>query len=254
MNTEQAKKLLIPFPPEQIGKLPRAATKAAKEANKKGNCAICGKYHVLPAIHLDYASHAIITRRLIEEDPEWTWEPMAVDATGAPVITNGGLWIKLTVHGKTLPGFGDAEGGRGIKEMIGDALRNGAMRFGVGLDLWIKEDLHVEDVSQSAGATAPVAPVAPVPAQAGATASPFAGPNGLSTPATPKQKQTIKELLPKVAEATGDTLAKVKVDVRKLAGCSFTDMTEPVAGMVILKLEDWIGDKPAQEQLGGGVK
>jgi hypothetical protein len=28
-----------------------------------------------------------------------------------------------------------------MKEIIGDALRNGGMRFGVGLDLWSKEDL-----------------------------------------------------------------------------------------------------------------
>jgi hypothetical protein len=32
-----------------------------------------------------------------------------------------------------------------MKEMIGDALRNAAMRFGAALDLWHKGDLHVED-------------------------------------------------------------------------------------------------------------
>lgn len=162
MNAEQAKKLRTPFKPEQIGKLPRAANKAAKEANRKGNCEVCGKYHVLPAIHLDYVSHAVITDFLCREDPDWTWEPMAVDEHGAPVISNGGLWIKLTVFGKTLPGYGDAEGGRGIKEMIGDALRNGAMRFGIGLDLWIKEDLHSEDHGETAAKAGAVQP-APAP-------------------------------------------------------------------------------------------
>jgi hypothetical protein len=31
-----------------------------------------------------------------------------------------------------------------MKEIIGDALRNAAMRFGAALDLWHKGDLHVE--------------------------------------------------------------------------------------------------------------
>jgi hypothetical protein len=32
-----------------------------------------------------------------------------------------------------------------MKEKIGDAIRNAAMRFGVALDLWAKIDLHVDD-------------------------------------------------------------------------------------------------------------
>jgi hypothetical protein len=32
-----------------------------------------------------------------------------------------------------------------MKEMIGDALRNAAMRFGAALDLWHKGDLHADD-------------------------------------------------------------------------------------------------------------
>ena len=32
-----------------------------------------------------------------------------------------------------------------MKERIGDALRNAAMRFGAALDLWHKGELHVED-------------------------------------------------------------------------------------------------------------
>jgi hypothetical protein len=107
---------------------------------------------------------------------------------------------------------------------------------------------------QRAEASTPAAPVASVPAQAGATASPFNPPPSVAAPATPKQKQTIKELLPKVAEATGDSLAQIKVDVRKLAGCNFADMSEAVAEKIIPKLEGWIDNSPAQEQLGGGVK
>ncbi len=51
----------------------------------------------------------------------------------------GNLWIKLTVCGVTRPGVGD---GKTAKELIGDAIRNAAMRFGVALDLWAKEDLQ----------------------------------------------------------------------------------------------------------------
>src|SRR6185312_4603857 len=61
---------------------------------------------------------------------------------------NGGLWIKLTVCGVTRYGYGSADGksgGDAMKEMIGDALRNAAMRFGAALDLWHKGDLHAED-------------------------------------------------------------------------------------------------------------
>ena len=36
-------------------------------------------------------------------------------------------------------------GGDAIKEVIGDALRNAAMRFGAALDLWHKGDLHGDD-------------------------------------------------------------------------------------------------------------
>jgi len=32
-----------------------------------------------------------------------------------------------------------------VKEVIGDALRNAAMRFGCALDLWHKGDLHIEE-------------------------------------------------------------------------------------------------------------
>jgi hypothetical protein len=60
---------------------------------------------------------------------------------------NGGLWIKLTVCGVTRYGYGAADGksgGDAMKEMIGDALRNAAMRFGAALDLWHKGDLHTD--------------------------------------------------------------------------------------------------------------
>lgn len=143
MTTPEISKLLrSPFPPNQIGKLP----KPYKKDSPKGLCEECGTYHGLPAAHLDYVGHAAITDRLLDADPAWTWEPLSLDERGLPAFdNNGGLWIKLTIDGVTRLGYGDAQGktgGDAMKERIGDALRNAAMRFGVALDLWHKGDLH----------------------------------------------------------------------------------------------------------------
>lgn len=108
-------------------------------------CPRCGKTHALPARHLKYVGHARVTERLNEVDPAWGWRPMVTTASGEPV-THGGLWIYLTVCGVERIGFGDAGGKDGpdaVKEMIGDAIRNAAMRFGCGLAMWMDEDDEV---------------------------------------------------------------------------------------------------------------
>lgn len=114
-----------PFPPEQIGKLPKGG------------------------VMLDFVGHAALTARLLSVDPLWSWEPLALDERGLPAFDNaGGLWIKLTVAGMTRLGYGDSGGKQGanaVKEAIGDALRNAGMRFGAALDLWSKEDLRGPD-------------------------------------------------------------------------------------------------------------
>jgi hypothetical protein len=116
MDAKQAKALREPFPASAIGKLPKGG------------------------VMLDYVGHAATTDRLLAVDPEWTWEPLAFDAEGLPAIDKAGnLWIRLTICGVTRIGCGD---GKTMKERIGDAIRNAAMRFGVALDLWAKEDLH----------------------------------------------------------------------------------------------------------------
>ena len=142
MKPEQQQQLREPFPREAVGLLPKPNHRDAQ----KGKCSVCGSWHGLPAVHLDYVGHAAVTDRLLEVDPEWTWEPVAVEPSGLPMLdSNGGLWIRLTVCGVTRLGYGDADGKRGgsaVKEAIGDALRNAAMRFGVALDLWSKEELR----------------------------------------------------------------------------------------------------------------
>lgn len=139
-----------PFPANQINKLP----KPYKADSPKGRCNECGGFHGLPAVHLDYVGHAALTARLLDADPEWSWDFVATDpTTGMPVFDqNGGLWIRLTVCGVTRLGYGDAQGKRGgnaVKEAIGDALRNAGMRFGAALDLWHKGDLY--DASEELG-------------------------------------------------------------------------------------------------------
>jgi hypothetical protein len=146
--------LRLPFPPHQISKLPKES-KAQREArqadrNLATNCQVCGGWHHKSAVHLDYVGHAALTDRLLDVDPHWSWEPVGFSPDGLPAIDPrfGGLWIKLTICGVSRYGFGAADGktgGDAMKEMIGDALRNAAMRFGAALDLWHKGDLHAED-------------------------------------------------------------------------------------------------------------
>ena len=131
--------LRVPFPDHQISYLPKGGVKLA------------------------YVGHAALTDRLLDADPMWTWEPLAMGEGGLPVMDPlGGMWIKLTVCGITRLGYGHAGakvGGDAIKEVIGDALRNAAMRFGAALDLWHKGDLHGDDEgpAQAEPATTPKA-------------------------------------------------------------------------------------------------
>lgn len=142
-----------PFPANQISKLPKPTkrqTDEVKQDFKKGiRCKECGGWHHPNVVHLDYVGHAALTDRLLDTDPHWNWEPAAFNEHGAPLMDeNGGMWIKLTVCGITRLGYGHADGKRGgdaVKEVIGDALRNAAMRFGAALDLWHKGDLHGDE-------------------------------------------------------------------------------------------------------------
>jgi hypothetical protein len=121
MTPEQAAKLREPFPKSAIGKMPKAG------------------------LQLDYVGHAAVTQRLLEVDPTWTWQPAGINDNGLPALDErGGLWITLTVCGVTRYGYGEPMGQDPydkVKGAIGNAIRNAAMRFGVALDLWAKEDI-----------------------------------------------------------------------------------------------------------------
>lgn len=166
-----------PFPAHQIGKLPKptkAQTEAVRNDFKAGiRCNLCGAWHHPQVVHLDYVGHAALTDRLLDADPAWSWEPMALGDDGLPLFDQaGGLWIRLTVCGVTRLGYGNAEAksnadaGSREKEVIGDALRNAAMRFGAALELWHKGDLHVADTEEDPPQKAEPAPLPEYPQEA----------------------------------------------------------------------------------------
>lgn len=175
MSTEKTTglaRLREPFAPHQINVLPRNVRKNDPDKFKcepsngrkvSIDGKYCGGYHSL-SLHLDYVGHAALTDRLLEVDPEWSWEPLALREDGLPAFDSfGGLWIKLSICGVTRIGYGDTagkDGANAVKEAIGDALRNAGMRFGAALDLWHKGDLH--DASEEQGREdAPAARQAP---------------------------------------------------------------------------------------------
>jgi hypothetical protein len=100
-------------------------------------------------INLAYVSHAEITRILIEIDPMWNWQPINwVDGRPAIHEANGvaTMWATLTLLGKSLVGVGSVRSDKPDldKELVGDFLRNAAMRFGICLSLWSKQDWEVK--------------------------------------------------------------------------------------------------------------
>lgn len=217
MDAADAKRLREPFDPKLIGKLPRK-TKEGKQ------------------IYLDFVGHAAATDRLLSVDPSFTWEPMGVDEHGNPMIVSGigdlnepvGLWIRLTVCGVTKPGFGC---GKSAKEAISDAIRNAAMRFGVALDLWAKEDLHAANGSvggPDVGVQPAVAPVETRPASASPT----------DELATDEQTAEINHLIRELAGLRGVPLHEVR-DALASDGYVVEGMTAKAAKTLLGKLQRW---------------
>ena len=97
-------------------------------------------------ITLDFVGHADITRILIEIDPHWSIEPVAYDEAGLPAAKKIGNMIqagfRMTLLGQTRYCVGSVEERKSDigKELVSDAIRNGAMRFGISLSLWTKAE------------------------------------------------------------------------------------------------------------------
>ena len=194
MTPEAATALRKPFPPESVGKLPKGG------------------------VMLDYVGHAAVTDRLLTVDPDWTWEPFALTPDGLPAPDReGNLWIRLTVCGVTRIGVGD---GKNAKERIGDALRNAAMRFGVALDLWAKENLV--EFAQAARAHRPEPPPPPAP--------------DLDAPMHAKSRAKMFALFGEVGVPESEQLSSINAITGK-AYESRGDLTQADAQMVIGVLE-----------------
>lgn len=148
--------LRSPFPTSWIEKLPKPLKtkdgdkgKCEEGGRTRGEGKIvssdgyyCGGWHAR-SIHLDYVGAAGIIMRLNEVDPFWHDEPLVRTPDGTPATRLDGTWWKVTVLGKTVEGFGDAEGKSGanaMKELRGDAIRQCAKYLGVATYLWAKSD------------------------------------------------------------------------------------------------------------------
>lgn len=150
-------RLRAPFDRKLIGKLPKTARRPS----------------------LDYIGHAAVTDRLNKEAPDWTYhiEPVIIvgtlirekhpdrsdtfafqpDPNGLPHVV--AVFGEFIVGGIARQEVGEVENfteyGDELKKAISNFIRRGAMRFGVGLDLWSKEDLSVETVEPGSNAAPP---------------------------------------------------------------------------------------------------
>ena len=108
---------------------------------------------------LSFVGHADITKMLIEVDSSWTWEPVAFDTDGLPAyrVENGMAHMAgwLTIHGVRRLGIGSVTHNKPdlLKELASDFLRNAAMRFGICLALWTKQEW--EDLGGTPSSVAP---------------------------------------------------------------------------------------------------
>lgn len=120
MNEEQRNALAKPFDPRLIRQKPG-------QGGRK----------------MSYISHAIITERLSEVDPNWTFRPIATYTYADPNTGRlhcEGVEVELTVCGVSRVEAGGPTRQDGfpneIKNAYSDAIKRAAMRFGVGLSMW----------------------------------------------------------------------------------------------------------------------
>jgi hypothetical protein len=243
VTPEEAAALRAPFAPELVGKLPRIWCGACRDARSKvcsahtkTRCDECQNKITDAHLHLDYVGHADVTDRLLQVDPLWTWEPMALTVEGLPAFGNGGLWIRMTVCGVVRIGFGDApgkSGGDGVKEVVGDAIRNAALRFGVAIDLWRREKPAPDD-----GGTAPK----PTPRRNTRSSTKDTAPKLISEPQLRKLMALMNEA--GIVEREQRLGYCVEVVGRPLG--SSKDLTQQEAGLVIETLET-AANEPREE-------
>jgi hypothetical protein len=195
-------------------------SKGRCQKHTKAKCKTCGAWISTAHIHLDFVGHAEVTLILTRVDPMWSWEPRAWDEDGGPRYRRSGnlleLWGTLTVLGKTLPCVGTCEASKAeaAKELIGDLLRNGAMRFGIGTGLWSKVEAADREHAYE---------------QEDAKLAPAAEPSSEPKPARSKnQRQTVRAR--RVAEEAVDAGAggQLEDEAAALAAARHRDDDPPV--------------------------
>lgn len=126
--------LRAPFPPEQVGKLPKG-----KERDPKSDCSVCGGYHGQGMFHLDYVGHAWITERLNAFGGDWRLR--RVDGPNFPDDRLVWMEVELEIGGVVRSEVGCASLGKEEwpKLLWSDALTRAAMRHGIGLSMWQKD-------------------------------------------------------------------------------------------------------------------
>lgn len=146
-------------------------------------------------IQLDFVGHADVTKMLIEIDPLWSWEPVAFDTDGLPAyrVENGLAHMAgwLTVHGVRRLGIGSVAHSKPdlLKELASDFIRNAAMRFGICLSLWTKQEW--DDIPSHSPVVQPATkPNYPKKVE----------PNGHQEPAVPKKPRAMTPLSPEQVE------------------------------------------------------
>lgn len=96
------------------------------------------------SFELDYISHAVVTDRLLQVDPAYEFVPLT-NEHGVPIVVLDGLnagdevgvWGKLTILGTNVIEFCS---GKDLLDAYSRCLCRAAMRRGVALDLWIRDD------------------------------------------------------------------------------------------------------------------
>lgn len=161
-------------------------------------------------IQLDFVGHADITRILIEIDPLWRWVPIAWDEGRPKIHVENGMatmWGELQLLGHSRLGVGSVRADKPDldKELVSDFLRNAAMRYGICLALWTKQEW--DDLNNN-----------PAPA--------------------PKQTGTAKKAAPRPAELDG--LLSNEQRQQLIAACANAGIA--VQAMASKAGVDWDGD------------
>lgn len=172
-------------------------------------------------INLAYVSHADITKILIEIDPLWSWQPVEwVNGRPAIHVENGTatMWGTLTLLGKSMLGVGSVQANKQDqdKELIGDFLRNAAMRFGIALSLWSKQDWSDNTTITSLPA---------VQAKRAEEAKPYVGNHPAKGVPSPK---IVREFV-QDSEPTPDEVAEIAAQFNATIVENITPIKKPVA-------------------------